>query len=435
MEKRIFRPPARSAIRSISLSPVPWETIQTTGLFLLCIALPGMRAVKHAGLILVLIGSLGRITTKRRLIGMPDTFEWFLVAGVSVSLMSGLLNLHSTEGLHGAKDIFRYAFLAWVMYRYPLSCRKGRILAYCLACGTFTALLWGGYDYAAGLTPAIQLHGTDAVTQSSIYLAIMAMLFLGKVTDTSSSFSKTDRFFFSACFLVAVGFLWVMGSRGGLLGMVVALTVLAPLFFRRRKDVVLLSGGMMIGAACFTLCLAACFPETVLSRRISHIAATTIDFKTFSVDLDFSDELRRECWKIAFIEATEGDNKWFGIGPGNFRTIDIDTPGYKKRLSYVYTYGFTPHHAHNIYLNTWVEQGRVGLIVMVMFHLFLVRCLYIVRPGRDGVRWEWVAAVGALVISVVAGQFHKGWAAEVAWLSMMLIGLGLSPFQQTQSSR
>ena len=135
---------------------------------------------------------------------------------------------------------------------------------------------------------------------------------------------------------------------------------------------------------------------------------------------------RVDHWIVGYAQATQGGHMLLGIGPKNFTSVKVDRLALSRPLATYPRIWTIPEHAHNLFLTIWVEEGLLGLIAFVLFLGAVAWNLIASRPRRDGISWPWVAALGALVIPVVAGSFNSSFENEFAWLAMMLMGLGMS---------
>lgn len=82
------------------------------------------------------------------------------------------------------------------------------------------------------------------------------------------------------------------------------------------------------------------------------------------------------------------------------------------------------HHAHNLFLTQWVEQGLMGLFAMLAF-VFLVtsRLIKSLTYCKDNQQqWLWISGTAALLVPVTAGFFNTPFYQEPAMLAMLLMG-------------
>jgi putative inorganic carbon (HCO3(-)) transporter len=156
-------------------------------------------------------------------------------------------------------------------------------------------------------------------------------------------------------------------SRGAWLGTLIALAVMASLWSARTRRAVLVSLaafavlaiGAMVGLA----------PKAI-ADRLSVLTENFVVFDARTVDVtpnNFSLVERMAHWQAGW--AMGLDNPITGVGPGNFEASydRYFLPGWPVALG----------HAHNIYINTFAEEGAIGLAAFLLFLIVLF-----VRVGR-----------------------------------------------------
>ena len=401
------------------------HALELTGLYVLAFSLPSMTAPKHFGFAFLAIGAIGKkLADPGRKLKLPDGFEWGLICLCFFASLSAMVNLPSFEGMHGVKDTCRYSMLAYIMYRMRPTNQEIRGWIWALSTGLVVASVWGVVDYVAGRRDFLELHGSGLVTHASIYVAIMIVVFLSVVLDNRSSFPRRDKLIMAGLFLITIPWLFLMGSRGTIAGLFVALLFISLVLFKNKKfrRIVMLSGTLtgIVIFICFFF-----FPTSPVSERMTHLVSTKFDFDTLSLSLYESDQIRFECWQLGVAQATQGDRKILGIGPGNYRTIDPDRFTFENPPVFIREKHIRPTHGHNMYITKWAEEGILGLIVLVAFQVYVLGRFWASRPREGMISWEWVAGAGAFIIPIVAGQFHSRFIYEFAWLSMMLTGYAL----------
>lgn len=129
--------------------------------------------------------------------------------------------------------------------------------------------------------------------------------------------------------------------------------------------------------------------------------------------------VRLEVWETALGMIKE--NKWWGIGLGNFE---------EKYIEYAPRYFHPPMewkmlHAHNLYMHTWLELTIFGLVALLLLLLWWWICNLRVLKNSGG---YWVYGILAIILSYVLGgmfdtPYYKNDLSLVFWL---LLGITMA---------
>jgi O-antigen ligase len=207
---------------------------------------------------------------------------------------------------------------------------------------------------------------------------------------------------FGATALCAAG-IFLTGSRGGLVGLTVALVAFLIVGKRWRGRVLVIS--VIVGVAGLA------YFEYVASADIrAHIS--TVGSGTGRLDL----------WTVGWrmVEA----NPLTGVGAGNFPVSSVHyllQPGAIENGRY---FVGTPKVTHNSYLELWDELGIVGLLLFLTIVVFCVRCaLHAARAFADrDFQMEFISrAVFVALVGMLATDFFgsREYAKEL-WLLLAL---------------
>lgn len=199
-------------------------------------------------------------------------------------------------------------------------------------------------------------------TAAALLLPLALALWWSLQADTRSS-----RLLARGAALVMVAAILLTGSRGGLLGMLVvvlSLTVLAPSRARRNVGAVLTVVGLALAVGLATA------PTDVTDRL----------FKSNSTG-------RTAIWEVGLAACANGC--WAGSGFGTFGEVYRQT--WLQRLDLVGN-GNRPWAAHNVALQTGVETGVVGLVLLVLGGVLLWRAV-----------WRLPRSSGAPVLAALSG--------------------------------
>jgi O-antigen ligase len=219
---------------------------------------------------------------------------------------------------------------------------------------------------------------------------------------------------FAATALCATG-IFLTGSRGGLVGLAVALAAFFVVGTRWR-------GRILIVAIALGLAGLGYF-EYVASPDIrAHVS--TVGSGTGRLDL----------WTVGWrmVEA----NPIVGVGAGNFPTSSIHYALQPGAIDRGYFFVGTPKVTHNSYLEVWAELGIIGLMLFVTILGFCVRtALRAARAFEGGdFRMEFISrAVFVALVGMLATDFFgsREYSKEL-WL---LLALGPALLAMARSNR
>ncbi len=306
-------------------------------------------------------------------------------------------------------------------------------ILYTLIAGVVIGLPWGFWEWQTGIRSEFEFHSAGVVTQSSIYLAVSVVVMVGLLLDNVSGFSPKVRVAVSLCLLLSLAGLTLMGSRGAILGVFVSVLSLAPLLLRHRKFWMATAASLLIMVLVAVGVLVATDSYN-LERRITHLSSN-VGRNGLKLDEQSQNDLfRLDHWKVGYAQATQGNNRLLGIGPLNFISVKVDDLRFSRPLVTYPSVWQKPHHAHNLFLTRWAEEGLLGLLAFLLFLGWIMKDLILHRPRSGKLNWSWVAALGALIVPVVAGSFNCSFANEFAWLSMLLTGHTMGLLRQNRLS-
>jgi O-antigen ligase len=220
--------------------------------------------------------------------------------------------------------------------------------------------------------------------------------------------------------LIAVLFmvaLFLTGSRAGvgsfLLGMIVVASVF---FFKNKKIFYVFISGLIIVVSLSAVFKASVFVEFSKKMQSDGLLADRI-----------------ELWKYAYAAGRE--NIWFGLGTGNYQNISneqIET--WVQDRGWPEFFDQNDHrwhsHAHNIYLQVFVDRGILGILGLVLFFvMWLATLLYGLKSIPQAQAANEVIMLSSLCVIVVLNSmgmvintFHH----EPAMLASLLFGLAIN---------
>jgi O-antigen ligase len=198
-------------------------------------------------------------------------------------------------------------------------------------------------------------------------------------------------------------------SRGALLGVAVALALIALLWSPASRRVLAMT--LAAGIAVTTFSVVGVVPRDV-TERVAVLFENFLTFNAAAIELtpaNFALVHRLAHWQAAW--AMFQANPLLGVGPGNFDTA--------YQLYHVPRWPLSLGHAHNYYLNTLAELGIIGFAALIAFLVTVFR-----RIGQ-AVKWSppgptvfRAASLGALGAAVTLSAHN-------AFDNMLIHGIGV----------
>ena len=391
--------------------------------YLLCallFVLPTMETPKALALVLFVAVWIGRrvsLSGWRRF--RPDLIEVTLLAMLGAGVASTAANWPFPNGTKGVVDTLRNVAVFWCIYRAGYSASQHRTLANAITWGLVVGLAVATFELATGRRGLFGLHSAGILTQSAIYVSIVFVLALGIFLTRwlprgLESGTKAPFWPWTLAMPAMLLALIVMGSRGALLALLLAVLFIAVCVHRARFWAALAVGVILVASAGFAM--------MKLEATSKMMASTQGRFA--SERLSQSDLGHYENIRVALAQVRQTDSPWLGIGPRNYRSIDLSRLTFDPPLRLPGAQD-TLNHAHNLFLTKLVEEGLIGLVAflsligVVAYQLFKDMC--------DGgwYEWRWFAGFGALVIPVVGGMVNTPFYQEHAMLAMALMAIYL----------
>jgi len=393
-----------------SLSPQDRSTLLFQALWLFCLTLPVEQGPKNIAAFLVLIAFLFNLAAFRRRLHGPVLWSglaFFLAGAISIALNAPASNLFA-----GFKDSLMIPLLFWIGCFSGFSERQKRQLLFTLVASANLALLLGYHDNWDGHKKLLELHGAGVVTQSSVYLGMVACAYFAYLTQQWRHLTLRARLLHLALLSFQLVSLLLMASRSGLLGSGIAMMLIAASHIGRRKAVLCLVATTVLGLGSL-----ATLPDAFHQQRL--LAKEEQQFS--SGRLAPVDAYRFYHWQVAFGFFVDTDHKLFGIGPRQFNTIhgtDYATPPEAIRHSNREFNRLSS--AHNLFLTKLVEEGLLGLGAMLWLFVLVGKTLW---QAQDKRHWLWGVGLAGLVVPYLGSFFNAPFFQEYAWLAGLMFGL------------
>jgi hypothetical protein len=374
-------------------------------------------------------------------------------AAIGASVVSGLGagGAAWSDALRAASDPIRMFATGWLIARAPWALWQAKTALCAAVAGAVTALSWGLIELQRAPPWAmLELHSVGHVNHSAIYLAIAAAAAVGVMIAAHAGRRSLHRVSIGIVALLLVSLL-IAASRAALAAALVFLAMIAwaapgaggapagggassaaqgrgaPGTAQPGR-----SGGGSTGGGRLRLMLGVLTLAAVLVYgAVLHFSPTRLHASGESVAEKFASRpqaagplaFRDQLWRVAGLAFLQ--QPVFGIGNDRFRTLSQASLCAPPRDCGDAPLYFAPH-AHSLFANTLAERGLVGLAALAALLAFWARALW---RGRARARADrdyaavWSAALGALLVVVLAGLLNTTLHHEHGLLSMVFLGL------------
>ncbi len=407
-----------------------FQCIETAGLFILAFSLPVFDAPTHIGYGLLVLGAAGwRILDKKIKLRKPSFIETLIIIILSISLISTIINWPLHYGIKGFKHYFYFFSTFWILSKgkYNSSIIKTTIIL--LVAGAVAADIAGFWKFCqlsshSDITE-FNLLSLNGIDRSAAYVSIIIFVCIGIVFDDCLGYNRPVKIFSIVSLLIMLFTLFIMGSRGCILSVIITFPLVSVFIFRHKtfKDIfplfIIFSFIVLILTA-----LIFSFPNSRYLQRFRHIS--TIKLTLNPSEMTYNDQIRYDFWRAAMMYAARYPSV-FGIGPKNFREMDISKLTFKPPLTETASQIFKNKkvlHAHNWMLTLLVEQGFAGLIFFVIFIITIIVKLIQKKP-KNKINAVWVSSFSACFLPCISGLFLSSFSYETGWLTFFVLGLGM----------
>ncbi len=425
----------RTVFLIISQSPSDlMRKLHEYGILIFAFSLPIFEAPKHVGFFMMLTGFLGMMLYDKSIRPeKPTPLEWLLLAIFITSTISTLLNWQLINGIKGLKYVFYYLTTFWMLYRNKYSRHFLRQIPMALVSGTLAGILWAEYSVLLNQThlPAtgefeLKFNSINSVSRSGAFNAAILFVCSGVIMDNACQFRRRSILFFTIAWIIISACILIMGGRGNVAGIIVAYLVLLIPLFKYIRYLKFIGVQALIAIIAVIVLLS---PGGNQKGRFDHLLSTkfTADIKNMALH----DQMRYDYWRIGLAQLSQYPSL-FGVGPQNFKSIQIDTlqispPLLEESLELI---NGAPQHSHNWVLTKLVEDGVIGATVFSCFILIVLYGLW--RHLAEGVNWICMASFSAIIIAMISGFFNSAFTHENGWLTFFLMGLGAGHTTQKQ---
>jgi O-antigen ligase len=390
-------------------------------------ALPKVLVLRVAGLLGVCLFLVRAWSTGGLTRGGDRRIDLPLACFAGLLVMSSLVSVDAVQSFSG--EPYQYQGLVTVLLylgsffvaRLTLGSMDGfrRVLTVTVAAGAVVAVY--GIAQALGFDPfwsgSPDKRIISSLGQANDVAAYLDMVVVAAIGIRAEA-SRARRIVLDAVIVLALCALALTFSRGGFLGLVVALSVLviaSPRFPSRRWFVAL---GVVFAAGILVVFLAIP-PGRALVERVADRIVTITELGEGSIHMHLDQ------WRLGVQVAI--DNPLFGTGPETFPLVfrpyldDVLPPDRARILG-----AFRLESPHNEFIGIAAEMGLPALLAYVAFVVMCAAiCILRARSSTGSPRMIAVVVLATLAAHVVTNLFMTPavTTSEVFWVT---IGAGLA---------
>ncbi|WP_126443901.1 O-antigen ligase family protein [Sulfuricystis multivorans] len=380
----------------------------------LCLLAPNVERQPATGLaaLLAILVLLRLLITGRKILNELDSIDWAMAGLLVSAALSTFFGWPSPSGR--MQGVAEAAALFTLFY----GIRHGgydqvwlRRFAQAAVIGAMIAAMLGLVAHLVDHRP-FTLPGIPGTIRAAVYLGISLLLAIGFAQEQTGY----ARFVWATAALFLFMMVLFLHSRAVVIGIIFCLWIGFSIRFRTRAL------GLMMAIFLMILIMPTMMPKEI--RATFEAKATELAELILEGKISANDRLRVAGWQIAVAWIKHGDNALLGIGPRNYHMLSTKR-GSLALPGQVDEQAWNLSHAHNMFLTRYVEQGILGLIVLLFFLLSLAK-----RMARDAfagkIDWKWWGAFGGLVLPVLNGLVGSPWNHEYVWLAVLLFAIYLA---------
>jgi len=397
-----------------------FKKIEFFGAFILFFCIPFFKVGKTIGILMLIFGSFTHLIYQKKYhLRKPTIIEIFLIGMLLAGFISTLLNWPFPKKFNGFKDTLQFVLIFWILAQNNFSLKKIEMLFWAIVAGSVIGLIWGYIRMKTGETTFF-IFKNMSIANTAIIIGIITSSLVGKLFERKQLFKK-GKIVSIASIIFLIICLFIGGNRSGVVGLTAFLLIIPFCIKINYKSIIV----FLIVVSLSSLFI---WNTKSYSNRISHLLEMNVNFLDYD-NMTINDKVRFNYWRVSYAQFTQKNKKIFGIGPRNHRSINseelrFDPPLIKTHLKQLRH----PNHSHNWIFTKLIEEGLFGLFWILGFWVLILWRLFKYRRNDAYFHWSFIACLGAIVIPATAGLFYSPFRREVAWVSMMYIGIAFSIF-------
>lgn len=358
---------------------------------------------------------------------MVDVWDMLILSGITLLVFSTAFSGIKGTEWRASVDIFRLMLFLYMIKSLRFEKSDTDRIVFAIITGTIIAcvfMFW--FQYASAWFRGLSLISIGSENTSAVYLSMISILIISYIATYYRLMQRHLKPLIIISLFITVSALVMTGSRAGFGAFIAALLLIATISYRKnwKLYVALVTIPISLVLVAFLLKL-----EVVYEFYDEFISGGFL-------------KIRLELWKYALIAGMK--YPLFGLGAGNYDAVTADQIyQWAKELNLAGDWGISRKqywhsHAHNIFLQAFVERGIAGVIfltsILAAWLIAIVKCykLYI-KTEQSHLYFIWFSNVGAFVTIVLTGFVVTGFHHENGLIVMMLFGVMLSFIRDEKS--
>ncbi len=334
-------------------------------------------------------------------------FDWFILFFAPALLLASMWSTFPVKA-SAFVDVFRYMMVFFIISKIRLNNSQKLNLIVVAGLGTVVAIFYGAYiHFYLGEGRFWELPSVGHVNHSAIYAVIMASMISSVLILNWNGVQIRNKILLIIMLFIMSCYIFVGESRAAFAIYCVVVFIQVLFLFSYNKKVAIL------GFSFFAFILTVLFfsDVRVVQKQENLIKSNNI--------LSY----RSEIWNVAI--HSEDVKIIFGVGKNNFDKIDMTSVGINdangERVKAI-------SHAHNIYVNTFVETGIIGFAMYAIYFSYIFYLLVIhfnkgLFKKELSDREYWLGAFSALLITLGIGFVNTTFHHEHALISVLAFSL------------
>ncbi len=380
-------------------SALAWGVIATV------FFLPISEAFKNIFFVLSLVLYLAVMFIGRERIGVPPV-GWLFLSFLGAAILSAAVSPYPGKAIRGVWDVFRYTSFFFIVQRGIREERHVRVALWTAVTGLGITAFVTLFRYFLVGVPGINALSLGGNDYAALYAVMgLALMFGVYVHNNVAGWRLIWLITVAGLSVVLLGITHTRILWGGFIVIVLILGWLRSA--RVAVTAVAISVLIVLGVAILR-------PEV----RSQVVSLGNIENYKIGLGIGFVRGERRDLWGKAI--TMWRDAPWLGIGPKAFDLHD-DIAHNPQRGKY----GSHQGHPHNLWLQTAVEMGFLGVVVLATTFVYLGVWLIRLR-SRFPSSWPaavWDGAFGSWLAILIGGIIEPSFGRENAMFFFMLLAL------------
>lgn len=361
---------------------------------------------------------------KKTIVFTWDKWNILILIWICLVILSAALSGIKGNEWRSSVDLLRTLIFLYMVKNIHFEDQDINKLVFATITGTVAACLfmfW--YQVESDWYRGLSLISIGSENTSAVYLSMISIFIIAYLVAYYEALSYVQKKLIIFSVMITVTALIMTGSRAGFGAFIFALLAIITIEYSKNTKLYLL----FITIPVILVLIAFLFRLEVVYEFYEEF--TSGNFL----------KIRLELWKYALIAGMK--YPWFGLGAGNYDAVTAEQIlQWAKDLNLEVAFGITEKqywhsHAHNIFLQAFVDRGIVGVVLLMSILLaWLIEIIKGYRhytfSRRPDLFFIWFSNLGALITVVLTGFVVTGFHHENGLFAMFLLGLLVSATQR-----